>query len=131
MRTASASPHKYTASKYDSTINVTKSTKGEAVPSAFGHSHCGRLALFRAKTSSIHNEFARPLFKQIEIFFSGIRHFHIPHNAPYLPPKFCITFVFHLSRVLQPSQEKLNNASAKSGGTKRCIMGNVEWRILT
>ena len=27
-------------------------------------------------------------------FFAGIRHFHISHNAPYLPPKFCITFVF-------------------------------------
>ena len=25
------------------------------------------------------------------------------HNAPYLAPKFCITFVFHFSWVLQPS----------------------------
>ena len=60
--------------------------------STISYLNCGRLALFRAKTSSIHNEFARPLFKQIEIFFSGIRHFHIPPNAPYLSPKFCITF---------------------------------------
>ena len=60
--------------------------------STISYLNFGRLALFRAKTSSIHNEFARPLFRQIEIFFSGIRHFHIPHNAPYLPPRFCITF---------------------------------------
>ena len=37
--------------------------------STISYFNCGRLALFRAKTSSIHNEFARPLFKQIEIFF--------------------------------------------------------------
>ena len=37
----------------------------------------------------------------------AIRHFHISHNAPYLPPLFCITFVFHFSCVLKPSQEKL------------------------
>ena len=41
----------------------------------------------------------------------GIRHLHVNHNAPYLPPppppKFCITSVFHFSWVLQSSQEKL------------------------
>ena len=45
------------------------------------------------------------------------------------PLKFCITFVFHFSWVLQPSQEKLKTF----GGQMRCIMGNVEvahnWRI--
>ena len=45
------------------------------------------------------------------------------------PPKFCITFVFHFSWVLQLSQEKLKTF----GGQIRCIMGNVEvthnWRI--
>ena len=28
-------------------------------------------------------------------FFCSIRHFHISHDAPYLPPKFCMTFVFY------------------------------------
>ena len=36
-----------------------------------------------------------------------IHHLHISHNAPYLPPppppKFCITFVFYFSWVLQPN----------------------------
>ena len=58
------------------------------------------------------------------------RHFHISHNAPYLPPpprKFCITFVFHFSWVLQPSQEKSKTMLTQSfGGQIRCIMGNVE-----
>ena len=47
------------------------------------------------------------------IKFVPIRLFHISHNAPYLPPKFGTTFVFHLPWVLQPSQEKLNKGSAK------------------
>ena len=68
-----------------------------------------------------------------------IRHFHISHNAPYPPPpnpppkKICITFVFHFSWVLQPSQEKLKTILMQTffgrgcGGEQiRCIMGNVE-----
>ena len=47
-----------------------------------------------------------------QLSFSSIRHFHISHNAPYLPPapphpQICVTFVFHSSWVLQPSQNKL------------------------
>ena len=75
---------------------------------------------------------------------SAIRHFYISHNAPYLPPapcpKFCITYVFHFSWLLQPSQEEIeNNAYAiffflagvgggggGGGGVIRCIMGNLE-----
>ena len=50
---------------------------------------------------------------------------------PPPPPKFCITFVFHFSCVLQPSQEKLNTMLMQNvywglGGQIRCIMGNVE-----
>ena len=42
--------------------------------------------------------------------------------------KFCTTFVFHFSWVLQPSEEKIieNNAYAKFWGQIRCVMGNVE-----
>ena len=40
------------------------------------------------------------------------------------PPKFCITFVFHFSGVLQPSQEKLkNNAYAKFLGANKVHYG--------
>ena len=43
------------------------------------------------------------------------------------PPKFCITFVFHFSWVLQPSQEKLKTMFMQNfGGQITCIMGNVE-----
>ena len=48
------------------------------------------------------------------------------------PPK-CITFVFHFSWVLQPSQEESKTMLKQNfggGRGKRCIMGNVEkWRI--
>ena len=55
-----------------------------------------------------------------------ITHLHICHNAPYLPPKFCITFVFHFSWVLQPSQEKLKTMLMQNfRGQKRC-MGDVQ-----
>ena len=61
-----------------------------------------------------------------------ICHLQISHNAPYLPPKFCITFFFHFSWVLQPSQEKLktmlmqNFFGGAGGGQIRCFMGNVQ-----
>ena len=58
----------------------------------------------------------------------NLRHFHISYNSPYLPrKKFCITFVFLLCWVLQPSQEKLKTALMQNfGGQIRCIVGNVE-----
>ena len=37
----------------------------------------------------------------------AIRHMHFSHNTPCLPPKFCITFNFHFSWVLQPSRIKV------------------------
>ena len=45
------------------------------------------------------------------------------------PPKFCVTFVFHFSWVLQASQAKLKTMPLKNfGGQIRCIMEfeNVE-----
>ena len=59
----------------------------------------------------------------------GIRHFHISHNAPYLPTnilhKDCFLF------LLGPPGEMKNKGYAKLGGGGgwvagiRCIMGNV------
>ena len=50
------------------------------------------------------------------------------HDAPYLPPpKFWITFVFHFSWVLQPSQEKLKTMLMQNfGGQIRFIMGDAQ-----
>ena len=46
-----------------------------------------------------------------------IHHFHIPHNAPCLPPpKICITFVFHFPWVLLSSQEKLKTMLIQNFG---------------
>ena len=60
-----------------------------------------------------------------------IRHVHISHNAPYLPPKFCITAVFHFSWVLKPSQEKLKAKVMQIlGGKKGALWGMWKWRIL-
>ena len=56
----------------------------------------------------------------------ALRQFRIPHDAPYCPPKFCITFVFHFSWVLQPPQEKLKTTLMRNfGGQIRCITGNM------
>ena len=56
-----------------------------------------------------------------------------PPPPPPPPPKICITFVFHFSWVLQPSQEKLKTILMQTffwrgcGGEQiRCIMANVE-----
>ena len=47
-------------------------------------------------------------------------HLHISDNAPYSPPpsKFCVTFDFHFSWVLQPSQEKLKTVLMHNFGGK-------------
>ena len=62
-----------------------------------------------------------------------IRHFHVSHNAPYsqiFSPKFCITFVFHFSWVLQPSQKKMKAILMQNfWGQIRCIMEMWQWRI--
>ena len=69
-----------------------------------------------------------------------IRHLQISYNTPCLPPppKFSITFVFHFSWVLQPSQEKLKTmfmqrffflerGGAGTGeGQARCIVGDLQ-----
>ena len=51
----------------------------------------------------------------------------IHHSTSPPPQKIYITFVFHFSWVLQPSQEKLKTMLMQTfGGQIRCIMGNVE-----
>ena len=44
----------------------------------------------------------------VQCFFNTyhFHYFHIDHNAPCLPPEFCITVVSKFSWVLQSSQEK-------------------------
>ena len=67
-----------------------------------------------------------------------IRHFHISHHAPHLPPQFlhnlCFSFLFCIIAI---PRELKNNAYAKfsggggvGGGQMRCIMGNVEVEVL-
>ena len=64
----------------------------------------------------------------IQIFItctSPIMHLICPPPPP--PPKFCITFVFQLSWVLQLSQEKLKTMLMQNfGGQIRGIMGDVQ-----
>ena len=92
--------------------------------------------LYLLKNKSFHASFIHKNCSR-EFFFAYIysekfsawiwRPFHISHNAPYLlPPNSCITFVFHFSWVLQPSQEKLKTMLMQNvGGQIRCLMGNV------
>ena len=70
------------------------------------------------------------------IFFSFIHHFHIFDMIMHLicaspPPKFCISFVFHFSWVLQPRGIK-TNAYAKFWGANKvhhwkCGSGVSKW----
>ena len=56
-----------------------------------------------------------------------MRHFHISHNAPYLPPKFDISIVFNFSWDVCNTQEKWKTKVMQNfGGHLRCIMGSVE-----
>ena len=65
-----------------------------------------------------------------------IRHFHIDHNAPCLPPaikkkKNCITIVSNLSWVLGSSLEKSKTVvmhffGRGGGGGTRCLMVSVK-----
>ena len=59
----------------------------------------------------------------------SIRHFHIFHNAPYLPPKFCITFVFLLGITAVP-REIENNAYAKFLGANKVRYGKCGSGVL-
>jgi len=56
-----------------------------------------------------------------------IRHFHIPHNKPGLPPKIlhklCLPFLLGITVV---PREPEDNAYAKVWGQTRCIMRDVE-----
>ena len=63
-----------------------------------------------------------------------IRHLQISYNTPCLPPpppKFSITFVFHFSWVLQPSQEKLKTCKVFWGGAGGRVGGKqgALWEI--
>ena len=51
--------------------------------------------------------------------FGRIRHFHISHNTPYLPPKFCKSIVFSFSWDGCNAKEKLKLGYAKFGGRGR------------
>jgi len=54
--------------------------------------------------------------------------FPITHHI--CPPKFCITFVFHFSWVLQPSQEKLKTNRMQNIGVKEGVLWEMsKWRM--
>ena len=56
-----------------------------------------------------------------------MRHLHISHNAPYLPPKIlhnlCFSFLQGITAFLREIE---NNAYANFEGQIRCIMGDVQ-----
>ena len=57
----------------------------------------------------------------------GIPHFHISHNAPYLPPKILHKHCFHFSWDGCNTQEKWKTKVMQNCGRQiRCIMGNVQ-----
>ena len=58
----------------------------------------------------------------------SIHHFHIDHNAPYLPPpQFCIIVVSNFSWVLQSFEEKSKTMAMQNfAGKTRSIMVYVK-----
>jgi len=66
-------------------------------------------------------------------FSNPLRHLHISHNAPYLPPpphptkkifhNLCFSFLLGITAVLREIE---NNAYAKFWGQIRCVMGDVQ-----
>ena len=59
----------------------------------------------------------------------------LPKYTLFAHPKFCITFVFHFSWVLQPSQEELRTKLPQIFGAKkvhfvRCASGKNKMLIL-
>ena len=61
------------------------------------------------------------------LFFPPIRHLHISHNAPYLPPKVCISIVFNFSWDGCNTQEKWKTKVMQNlGGQISCTMGDVQ-----
>ena len=60
----------------------------------------------------------------------SIHHFHIAHNAPYLPPpppQFCIIVVSNFSWVLQSFEEKSKTMAMQNfAGKTRSIMVYVK-----
>ena len=61
-------------------------------------------------------------------FRALIRHFHIPHNAPYFPPpqilhNLCFSFLLGFTTV---PREIENKGCAKFWGVEKCIMGDVQ-----
>ena len=73
----------------------------------------------------------------IETRWLAVRHLHISHNAPYLPPKFCMSIVFNFSyrTAVKPRRnEKQRLCNIWGGGQKRCIVEDVQvtyWQILS
>ena len=57
-----------------------------------------------------------------------IRHLHISHNAPYLPPKSLHKYCFQilLGRLQYPGEMKKKRSCKILGGEARCIMGDVQ-----
>ena len=53
-------------------------------------------------------------------------HLHLSHNAPYLPPKLCITFVNFFLGIMAIPREIKEKAYAFFLGGGGCIMGGVK-----
>ena len=68
-----------------------------------------------------------PSWSRAIILGTTMRHLHISHNAPYLPPQIlhnlCFSFLQGITAFLREIE---NNAYANFEGQIRCIMGDVQ-----
>ena len=60
-----------------------------------------------------------------------IRHSHISHNAPYLPPKFCVSIVFNSLRgrrleVFGRKKERARERETREGRGSACPRGPID-----
>ena len=111
--------------EFEKTISKFKKRKRELLSCVHVHDKTWNKALSRCSRAATAKKCAKKRDARAKLLLcqsKPICHLHISHNAFYLPPKFCITFVFHFSWVLQPSQEKLKTMLIQNFG------GQIRWR---
>ena len=91
-----------------------------------GHFRVPKTLTFKIRPS------AQPFLWKWDLFawewkIVSIRHLHISLNASYLPPKFCITPVFHFPGYYSRPKRNWKHCLCKTLGEQiRCIMGDVQ-----
>ena len=91
----------------------------------------GRRCMTIRQRILIYRAFFLPRMFCFVLVWPRIRHLHISHNAPHLPPKILHDLCFHFSWILQPSREKLKTTFTQNFGRhiRPALWEMCKWRI--